>query len=202
MVVSRMKRLILILTLCGIGGLAGEGRGAEDKPIYPPPKSIVKFGETRVFVEHDPTVVPLGVESRIRWRTERELERAKPGFALGKNGLAINIKFLHFIQPQPPFPARRVPRTMPGPGKGGQIYIGPEAEMQPIPPLGQARIQLTFSAPDGTQLAQFDFLEPVPVEYKLDDELGYIAKTAKIASYYARYYFFDGKPKEAAPKKK
>jgi len=197
-----MKKVMLSLTLCGMACLAGAARGAEDKPIYPPPKTILKFAEAQVSVEHDPTVVPLEVESRIRWWTERELERAKPGFTLGKHGLLIHIKFLHFIQPQPPFPARRVPRAVPGPGKGGRVFIGPEAEMQPIPPLGQARIQLTFSAPDGTQLARFDFLQPVPEEYKLDNELGYIAQTAQIATHYARHYFFEGKPKQAAPKKK
>ncbi|MCX7826889.1 MAG: hypothetical protein N2689_15225, partial [Verrucomicrobiae bacterium] len=173
-----------------------------DKPVYPPPRATLKFAEARVSVEHDPTVLPLEVESRVRWRTERELERAKPGFTLGQRGLLIHVKFLHFIEPQRPFPARRVPRVVPAPKGRGQIYIGPEAEMQPIPPMGQARIQLTFSAPDGTQLAQFDFLQPVPVRDQIDDELGYIAQTAKIASHYARHYFFEEKPKETAPKKK
>jgi hypothetical protein len=191
-----MNRVILSLSLGSVVCLTGVARGAEDKPIYPPPKAILKFAEAQVSVEHNPTVVPLEVESRIRWRTERELERAKPGFAPGKNGLLIHIKFLQFIEPQRPFPARRAPRAVPAPKGRGQIYIGPEAEMQPIPPLGQARIQLTFSAPDGTQLAQFDFLQPVPVRDQLDDDLGYIAQTARIATYYARYYFFEGKPKK------
>ena len=197
---SAMRTAVLVL--CGMAGLAGIARSDDDKPIYPPPKSMPKFTEVQVRMEHDPTVVPLEVESRIRWWTERELARAKPTFATGRNGLAINIKFLHFIEPQQPFPSGRVPHGAPGPSRRGQVYIGPEAEMQPIPPLGQARIQLTFTAPDGTQLAQFDFVEPVPLRHQLDNETGYIAHTAKIATHYARHYFLGEKTETNTPRKK
>lgn len=181
-----MKLPILILS--GLAGLAAAVM-ADDKPVFPPPQSAPKFKEVQVVVTYDPTVVPLDIERRLRWRTERELaSRKEPNFKLGKNGLCVNIKFIHFIEPQLPFP--QVWRAVPG-GPPGTRVMMPQMPQIPIPPVGEARILLTFSETDGTKLSEFDIVQPVPLRMDLDEENGYIGMTAKIVAEYARHYFLD-----------
>lgn len=177
-----MKAALLILSF-----LAGVVL-AEEKPVFPAPQAAPKFKEVEVAVVHDPTVLPLEVERRVRWRTERELaSRQEPNFQLGKNGLHLDIKFIHFIEPKLPIP--QIWRTVPGPA--GTRVMMPQTPPIPMPPVGEARILLTFSEADGTKLSEFDLVQPVPVRDKWDRETAYIAMTAKIAAEYARYYFLD-----------
>lgn len=181
-----MRTAILILS--SLVGVASVVVGGDDKPIFPPPQSAPKFKEVEVRVAHEPTVTPLQVESRLRWLTERELaSRKEPRFKLGKNGLVIDIKFIHFIEPKLP-----IPQTWrPVPGPNGTRVMLPQTPQTPMPPIGEARILLTFSEADGTKLSQFDIVRPVPLRMELDEENGYIADTARIAAEYARYYFHD-----------
>lgn len=175
---------MLALAAC----LAGVGMAAEKQTIFPPPQSVPKFKEAEVAVAHDPTVVPLEVERRLRWCAERELSsRQKPGFKLGKNGLHVGIKFIHFIEPKLPIP--QTWRAVPGPG--GTRVMMPQTPAIPVPPVGEARILLTFTEPDGTKLSEFDIVQPVPVRDKWDGDDAYIAVTAKIVAEYARDYFLD-----------
>jgi hypothetical protein len=67
----------------------------------------------------------------------------------------------------------------------------PQTPPIPMPPIGEARILLTFSETDGTKLSEFDIVQPVPLRMDLDEENGYIGMTAKIAAEYARHYFLD-----------
>ncbi|MBI5684697.1 MAG: hypothetical protein HZC54_06425 [Verrucomicrobia bacterium] len=181
-----MKAAILILS--SLAGLASVVMAGDKPPIFPPPQSAPKFKQVEVVVAPDPTVVPLEVERRLRWRTERELvSRQEPNFELGKNGLHLDIKFLHFIEPKLPIP--QIWRAVPGPG--GTRVMMPQTPAMPMPPVGEARILLTFSQPDGTKLSEFDLAQPVPVRDRWDGENAYIAVTAKIAAEYARYYFLD-----------
>ncbi|MFZ2639960.1 MAG: hypothetical protein WA117_03150 [Verrucomicrobiia bacterium] len=169
-------------------GLATVVTAADDKPIFPAPQSAPKFKEVVVNVAHEPTVTPLGVESRLRWCTERELcSRNEPGFKLGKDGLHVDIRFIHFIEPQLPIP--QTWRAVPGPG--GTRVMMPQTPPIPVPPVGEARILLTFSEADGTRLSQFDIVQPVPLRMDVNEEHGYIGNTAKIAAEYARYYFLE-----------
>jgi hypothetical protein len=181
-----MKAAILVLG--ALAAWADLAVAAEKQPIFPPPQSAPKFKQVEVAVAYDPTVVPLEVERRLRWRTERELaSRQEPNFELGKNGLRLDIKFIHFIEPKLPIP--QVWRSVPGPG-GTRVML-PQTPPIPVPPIGEARILLTFSQPDGTKLSEFDLAQPVPLRDKWDGEDAYLAVTAKIAAEYARHYFLD-----------
>ncbi|MCX6901561.1 MAG: hypothetical protein NT105_23020 [Verrucomicrobia bacterium] len=180
-----MRTAILILS--GMAALAAVVM-ASDKPIFPPPQTAPKFKEVEVNVAHEPTVTPLEVERRLRWRAERELcSRKEPSFKSGRNGLHVDIKFIHFIEPKLPIP--QTWRAVPGPG--GTRVMMPQTPPMPTPPIGEARILLTFSEADGTRLSQFDIVQPVPLRMDLDEENGYIGATAKIAAEYARYYFLE-----------
>ncbi|MBI5396254.1 MAG: hypothetical protein HZA91_13240 [Verrucomicrobia bacterium] len=191
-----MKTLPLAMLL--LAGSAGWAAAAEDKPMYPAPKTIQKFSDVEVRAVPNPTWSPLEVESRLRWRTERELTaRDEPNFKLGKTGLVIEVKFLLYEEPKAPWPPRRVPRSIPNPKGGGSILIGPEAEPMPVPLLGVARIQFSFLAPDGTQLAQYEFVDSVRERKEWVNDDGFIPKAARLAAHYARYYFLD--PARAAP---
>lgn len=180
-----MRAVILILScLAGLAAVVMAG----DKPIFPAPKSAPKFNEVEVVVVYNPTVVPLEVERRLRWRTEQELaSRQEPNFKIGKDGLHVGIKFIHFIEPQLPIP--QIWRAVPGPGNTRVMM--PQTPPMPVPPIGEARILLTFSEADGTKLSEFDIVQPVPVWDRWDGENDYIAVTAKITAEYARYYFLD-----------
>ncbi|MCX6910123.1 MAG: hypothetical protein NTY01_19060 [Verrucomicrobia bacterium] len=180
-----MKTAMLVLGgLVALAGVAVAG----DKPIFPPPQSTPKFKEVEVVVAHEPTVTPLAVERRLRFRTEMELTaRKEPNFKPGRNGLRVNIKFIHFVEPKLPIP--QTWRAVPGPG--GTRVMMPQTPPMPMPPIGEARILLTFSEADGTKLSQFDVVQPVPLRMELDEEEGYITTTARIAAEYARYYFLD-----------
>jgi len=164
----------------------------DDKPIYPPPQTVRKFSEVEVRAVRNPAESPLEVESRLRWRTERELTaRDEPNFRLGGNGLVIELKFLHYEEPKRPWPPRRVPHNVPNPKGGKPLLVTPEAEPVPTPLVGVARIQFSFLAADGTLLARYEFVDSVQErkEWGLDD--GFIPKAARLAAHYARYYFLD-----------
>jgi hypothetical protein len=161
---------------------------ADDNPIFPPPQSTPKFKEVEVTVAHEPTVTPLEVERRLRWRAEKELTaRKEPNFKLGANGLRVEIKFIHLVEPKLPVP--QVWRPVPGPG--GTRVMMPQTPPMPVPPIGEARLLLTFKESDGTKLSQFDIVQPVPFRMQWDEEEGYIAITARIVAEYARHYFLD-----------
>ena len=87
-----------------------------------------------------------------------------------------------------PYP--RATQTVPN-GRGGSMIIGPEMQPPSAPPIGEARMMITFSGPDGTVLSQFDIAQPVKSRRRVDDEDNYIANTARIAAAYARYYFLE-----------
>ena len=182
---SHMRIAILILSvLAGWAGFAS----ADEKAVFPPPQSTPKFKEVEVTIARDPTVIPLEIERQLRWRTERELaSRKEPNFKLGKNGLLVDIKFIHFIEPKLPIPET----WRPVPGPNGSRTMLPQTPPMPMPPIGEARILITFSETNGTKLSQFDIVRPVPLRTDLDQEHGYIADTAKIISAYARRYFLD-----------
>lgn len=182
----------LRLAMLGLIGSACWAAAYDDKPIYPPPQTVQKFSEVEVRAVKNPAWSPLEVESRLRWRTERELTaRDEPNFRLGKKGLVIELKFHHYQEPKKPWPPRRVPHNVPNPKGGKPIVIMPEAEPMPTPLVGVARIQFTFLTADGTQLAQYEFVDSVQErkEWGLDD--GFIPKAARLAAHYARYYFLD-----------
>ncbi len=191
-----MKRMTLIWS--GLLGVALFATAADDrKPIFPAPKSTPKFKEVEVRVAHEPTLTPLQAESLLQWRTERELvSRKEPNFKVGKKGLVISIKFLTFIAPQEPMPRPRPMQTVPN-ARGGQMSLGLEAQPMPVPPLGEARILITFSEADGTVLSQFDIAQPVKSWKRMDDEDNYVVNTARIAAAYARYYFLEKPDKPA-----
>ena len=181
-----MKAVMLLLG--GLAALVSVAVAADKPPVFPPPQSAPKFKEVEVAVAYDPTVVPLEVERRLRWFTERELaSRQAPNFKLGKDGLHLDIKFIHFIEPKLPIP--QIWRAVPGPA--GTRVMMPQTPPIPVPPVGEARILLTFRQPDGTKLSEFDLAQPVPMRDKWDGENAFLALTAKIAAEYARYYFLD-----------
>ncbi len=164
---------------------------ADDKPIYPAPQTVQKFSGVEVRAVPNPTWSPLEVESRMRWRTEREMTaRDEPNFEIGKKGLVVEIKFLIYEEPKAPWPPRRVPHTIPNPRGGRPLLIGPEAEPRPVPPLGAVKVQFSFLAPDGTQLARYEYVDSVG-ERRTWTEDSFIPRAARLAAHYARYYFLD-----------
>ena len=193
MIASSVRNAVYIVVVLASATMAIP---AEKKPIFPPPKVPAKFHEFQVVAVRNPTISPLDVEQRTRWRIERELASwEEPKFPVGKNGLTIELKFLRFEEPQAPFPPRRRATLIPSPKGQGSIPLPPEAEPVPIPPLGQAHIQLTFRSADGTLLSQFDFVDSVPERRKRDEESAFTARTGRIAANYARYYFLEANPK-------
>lgn len=188
-----MKRMLLVWSVL----LAVVAAAGDAKPIFPAPKSTPKFTEVEVRVAHEPTLTPLQAESFLQWRTERELvSRKAPNFKAGKNGLIIGIRFLTYIEPKDPMPFPRAIQTVPN-ARGGTMMIGPEAQPPAAPPIGEARLLITYSSADGTVLSQFDIAQPVKSWKRVDDEDNYVVNTARIAAAYARYYFLE-KPAEPA----
>lgn len=184
-------RTIPLASLCLIG-FACWAPAEDQTPLYPAPKTIQKFSEVQVRAVPNPTWSPLEVESRLRWRTERELTaRDEPNFKLGKNGLVVEIKFLIYEELKTPWPPRRVPHNVRNPKGGPPILIGPEADSMPVPALGVARIHFTFLTADGSQLAQYEFVDSVQPRREWTSDDYFIPKAARLAAHYARYYFLD-----------
>ena len=184
-----MKRMLLVWSV--LVGVAMAFAAEDPKPIFPEPKSAPKFKEVEVRVAHEPTLTPLQAESLLQWRTERELvSRREPNFKSGKNGLIVGIRFLSYIEPRDPMPYPRGIQTVPN-ARNGTMMIGPEMQPPSAPPIGQARLMITFSTADGTVLSQFDIAQPVKSWKRVDDEDNYVVNTARIAAAYARYYFLE-----------
>ena len=184
-------RTIPLALLCLIG-FACWAPAEDQTPLYPPPKTIKTFSEIQVRAMPNPTWSPLEVESRLRWRTERELTaRDEPNFKLGKNGLVVEVKFLIYEEPKAPWPPQRVPYSVPRSKGGSSILTGPEADPLPVPALGVARIDFTFLTADGSRLAQYEFVDSVRQRKEWGNDDGFIPKAARLAAHYARYYFLD-----------
>ncbi len=180
--------MLLVTCLIGWASVAA-AQAADDKPIFDPPKSAPKFIEVQVDVERNPTWSPLYAETRLRWWLTRELTaREGVNFTLGPKGLHVVAKFLFFEEPRETLPHRRVPQTVPN-RRGGTVLIAPEADRTPIPPLGTARIQLSYFGPDGAKLSEHELALPVPPRAEWSDETAFIGKTARLAAHYAKYYF-------------
>lgn len=184
-------KFLSVAALCFISPVCTVAAG-DEKPIYPPPETVRKFIEVQVRALPNPTWSPLEVESRLRWRTERELTaRDEPNFKPGKNGLVVEVKFLLYQEPKRPWPPARVPHNISNPKGGPPIVVMPEAEPVPAPLVGVTRIQFSFLTADGARLARYEFVDSVRERKEWSADDGFIPKAARLAAHYARYYFLD-----------